>query len=102
MLKRALLLLIVFFSSTIAYAADAPPSDASIKQLLEVMHAHQLLDTIMAQLDGYMKQAMAAATQGQPVTPEIQQNFEKTRAELVKIYQEELSWEKLEPVYTRT
>jgi hypothetical protein len=99
MLKRILVLLIVFCVG--AYAADNPPSEASIKQLLEVSHAHKILDATIGQLDGYMKQAMQQATQGRQVTPEVKKNIDKREAEMVSILKETLDWKKLEGMYVR-
>jgi hypothetical protein len=99
MLKRALLLLVV--ATTTAYAADNPPSEASIKQLLEASHAHKILDTMLAQMDGFMKQAMQQATQGQSLTPEVKKDIDKRQAEMMSIFKEALDWSKLEAMYVR-
>jgi hypothetical protein len=99
MLKRILLLLAL--SSSLLRAADSPPSDASIKQLLEVTHAHKILDATMAQMDGLMKQTMQQATQGRKITPEIQKDIDKRQAEVTAAVKEALDWSKLEPMYTR-
>jgi len=37
------------------YAADIPPSDASLQQLFEVAHAPKILDTTMTEMDTMMK-----------------------------------------------
>jgi hypothetical protein len=99
MLKRALLLLVV--ATTTAYAVDNPPSEASIKQLLEASHAHKILDTMLAQMDGFMKQAMQQATQGQSLTPEVKKDIDKRQAEMMSIFKEALDWSKLEAMYVR-
>lgn len=99
MLKRSLFSLVLCCS--IVYAAENPPSDASIKQLLEAAQARKLIDTIMAQMDGIMKNMMEAATQGKPVSPEVQKTFDKCRSDVATIMKEEFTWEKLEPMYVR-
>ncbi len=83
------------------FAADNPPSEASIEQLLEVGQAHKLVDTMTAQMDGYMKQIMQQATQGQHITPEIQKDIDKREAEMMSMLKEMLDWDKLEPMYVR-
>ena len=83
------------------FAADNPPSEASIEQLLEVGQAHKLVDTMTAQMDGYMKQIMQQATQGQHITPEIQKGIDKREAEMMSMLKEMLDWDKLEPMYVR-
>ncbi len=82
-------------------AAEAPPTDASIRQLLEATHARQLIDTMMTQVDGMMKQATQQVTGGRAASPEVQKIYEKTRAEVVVAMREQMTWEKLEPMYLR-
>src|SRR5712692_8883161 len=99
MLKRILILLSV--SCSVVGAADNAPSEASIKELLLVGNAHKLVDSMMAQMDSFMKNAMKQATQGQTVTPQIQKDIDKRQSEMMGILKEELAWEKLEPLYIR-
>ncbi len=80
MTKRTLT--VVAFSCAVAFSVVAaadnnPPSEASIKQILELGQAHKLIDSMIAQMDSYMKQAVAQATQGQHITPEIQKHIER-------------------------
>ena len=83
------------------FAADNPPSEASIKQLLEAGQAHKLVDTMSTQMLGYMKQIMQQATQGERVTPEIQKHIDSFEAEMAAALREVLDWDKLEPMYVR-
>lgn len=110
--NRILTALIVIFSfatatnlpakdATAPGPAQGQASEASIKQLLELANAKKLIDTVMGQMDGIMKNAMTNATQGQPVSPEVQRMYDKSRNEIVTIMKEELSWEKMEPMYLR-
>jgi uncharacterized protein len=107
MLKR--ILIVLTLSSSVVFAADSsnsgaagnPVSEASVKQLLEVTHARNLVDTMMSQLDNIMKTAMQHATQGQPVSPEVQKTFDKCRADVVSVMKEQFTWDKLEPMYLR-
>jgi hypothetical protein len=56
---------------------------------------------MMAQMDGFMKQALQQATQGQQLTPEVKRNIEKRQAEMISIFKEVLDWNKLEAMYVR-
>jgi hypothetical protein len=96
MVKRILVLLTASCSLTFA-AGPSPagpskatnlPSEASIKQLLEVTHARQLVDSMMSQLDGMMKSALEQVTQGQPVLAEVQKTFDQGRSEVVATLKE--------------
>jgi hypothetical protein len=86
---------------SVGFAADNPPSEASIKQLLEVGQAHKLTDETIAQMDAYMRQTMQQATQGQQIPPEIQKDIEGREAEMMAAMKEVLDWNKLEPMYVR-
>jgi hypothetical protein len=103
MTKRILLSVALYCSVglCVILAADNPPSEASIKQLLEVGQAHKLVDTMSAQMLGYMKQIMQQATQGERVTPEIQKHIDSLEAEITAALKEVLDWNKLEPMYVR-
>jgi uncharacterized protein len=109
MFKR--ILLVLTLCGSVAYGADnpspgasgagAPPSETSIKQLLEAAQAHKLIDSVMAQMDGLMTQAILQATQGQEIPPKVQKEIDKQQAEVVGLMKELLDWKKLEPMYVR-
>ena len=109
MAKR--IFLILTLCGSVAYGADnpspspsaagAPPSEASIKQLLEVAQARKLIDSVMAQMDGLMQQTIAQATKGQDISPKVQKDIDKGQAEVTGTMKELLDWNKLEPMYVR-
>lgn len=109
MLKRIFIALTL--SSSVVCAADPPapssgaasnpPSEASIKQLLEVGQAHKLIDSMMVQMDGFMKNAMQQATQGHHLSAQMQKDIEKRQAEMMAGVKDMLDWNKLEPLYVR-
>ena len=86
---------------SVAFAADTPPSEASIKQLLELTHARKLLDTMMSQMDTILKTAMDQAIQGQPVPSEVRNEIDRFEAEMKVAAKDMLDWDKLEPMYVR-
>jgi hypothetical protein len=106
------ILIISLLSCSVLYAADSsstsvnadpkgPPTEASIKQMLEITQVHKMLDTMEAQMVTFMKQTMGQATQGQPVTPQIQKDIDRRQADMLSMFHEFLNWEKLEPMYVR-
>ena len=84
-----------------APAAANPPSEASIKQMIEVMQTRKLVDSMMAQMDTLMLQMMAQATQGRPIPPNVQKQIDQQRTEMMTMMKDLLAWEKLEPLYVR-
>jgi hypothetical protein len=109
MLKRIFLILTLCGSavyganepSAAASPAGNPPSEESIKQLLELTQAQKLIDSVMAQMDELMKQTIAQATRGQEVPPKVQKEIDQRQAEVVGLMKELLDWKKLEPMYVR-
>jgi hypothetical protein len=88
-------------SSPSSPAPSNPPSEASIKQLLEVAQARKLIDSVMAQMDNLMQQSIAQATQGQKIPPKVQKDIDQRHAEMIAMMKELLDWSKLEPMYVR-
>ena len=109
MFKRILPLLLL--CGSIALAADNssptspapsnPPSEASVKQLLEVAQARKLIDSVMKQMDNLMQQSIAQATQGQKIPPKVQKDIDVQSGEMMTMMKELLDWRKLEPMYVR-
>ena len=79
----------------------APPSDKSIEQLLEASKAGKMMDSVWAQMDGFMKQTMKSATKGQSLSADEQAILDKQQEKIVAIMKEELSWSKLKPGFVK-
>jgi hypothetical protein len=109
MLKRTLLILALGASAAFGAdnaspgpsAAGSPPSEQSIKQLLEVAQARKLIDSVMSQMDTLMLQTIQQATQGKDVPSKVQKEIDKQQAEVTRLMKELLDWGKLEPMYVR-
>jgi len=79
MIKR--IISVILLCGSVAIAADnpspaspspsTPPSEASIKQLLEVAQARKLVDSVMAQMDNLMQQTIAQPTRGQKIPDKV-------------------------------
>ena len=79
----------------------SPPSEASIKQLLEVAQARKLIDSVMTQMENLMQQTIAQATQGQKIPPKVQKEIDQQHTEMMTMMKDLLDWKKLEPMYVR-
>jgi uncharacterized protein len=103
------ILCLLTLCASLVYAADnpsasptsAPPSESSIKQLLELAQAHKLVDSVMAQMDNLMQETIAQATKGQPISDKVQKDIDQRRNEVVALMKDLLDWRKLEPMYIR-
>lgn len=85
-----------------AIADNLPPTEESVKQLLTVTNARQLLDQVKAQFDSMMTVAMRDAQQGQTLTPERQAVLDRMKAKMAVVVDQALNWDELEPMYVRT
>lgn len=91
-----ILLLATVFAMGQAQAAK--PTEASIKEILALANTQSLLKNVEAQVDGITKNAMQQSMKGKPATPEQQQLMDKFQSRVMAIYQETMSWDKLEPL----
>jgi hypothetical protein len=82
-------------------SASATPTEASIKQLLEVAQSHKLVDSVMLQMESLMQQTIAQATNGQSIPAKIQKDIDQRRDEVVALMRDLLAWKKIEPIYVR-
>lgn len=83
-------------------AMAVPASESSIKELMNVTEAHQLVDGMRGQLDGMMKNNIAQQLNGKTPTPKQQQAIDNMTKKLGDLMQGMLAWDKLEPMYVRT
>ena len=94
-----LVVLACLLGSTVALAA--PASENSIRELLAVTQARNMLDGIRSQYEGMMNSSVQQALKGKTPTPTEQRAIDNMKTKMIDLLQGTLSWEKLEPVYVR-
>jgi hypothetical protein len=99
MVTRMFLSLVFVFIAPAVWAAGSEPSDASVKQLLEIMQMHKSLNMIGAQMDNMMQKAAEQAANGHPLSSNAKQSVARCRDDLHVTIRDDLSWDKMEPVY---
>lgn len=87
------------FGASPAFAADRPPSEASIEQLLQVTQAHKLLDATMAQVGAMLRKSAQQAMAGQPIDAGEQKILDAQMSKLDDLLKQQMSWDKMEPMY---
>jgi hypothetical protein len=100
-MRRIALALALSLAFVPCAAFAARPTDAQIDQLLEVTHSHQLLDSILAQIDQLQEQMAGQALAGETLTAEQQAGLDRLMAISSRNIREALTWEKLAPIYRR-
>lgn len=99
-LKLTLLLLIASCMPLAARADDASKA-AKIHELFKVARIDQLVDVTRKQMIAQSKSGMLQKTLGVNLTAAQQQQLDKFTDKLSAIISSALSWEKLEPEYTK-
>ena len=80
-----------------ALAADARPSEQSVRRLFEAMHTSQLIDSVMEQTDANLREALERASGGRSLNAQQQKLHDDMRAKIQGMLKEELAWSRLEP-----
>lgn len=79
----------------------APATDESVETLLSVTKAESMVDAMLSNLTPIMRQGMAQALSGKPVSPAQQQVLDAMPAKFTNIMRDEMSWSKMKPQYIR-
>jgi uncharacterized protein len=107
------LLVVAFLMSTTAVLAQSPdnpavsaqseppPSEESIRQLLNVMQAQKLVQAISEQMDGMFAGMLKKQLDGQELTPEQQRAIEERQLAARNEIKDLLSWDSMERLYLK-
>jgi len=94
------LVIALLLNLSAVFAADTQSSEESIRELLKVTKVRALLDQMIPQIEGMMKNAVDQALHGQVMTEEQQKIINSMMEKTQNLMKEELDWSKLEPMYT--
>jgi uncharacterized protein len=100
--RLATTLLCVLISAAAAAANNAPASDASIREMLELTNAQQMITGMKGQMTAMMNAAVQNALKGQSITPERQAVLDRMSAKMSAVVTDMLNWNDLLPIYMRT
>jgi uncharacterized protein len=91
------IVLLAALAAAPAWAADAPPTDESIKKLFEAAHTSAMIDTAVAQMQTSLKGTAARKYGGQQLNAEQQQIIADSQDRIFGVIREALNWKDLEP-----
>ncbi len=91
--------LLCLFTATQASAADAPPSEQSLRRLLEATDSKNILDNTLASVDASMDAAIKSSLAGRPLDEKTQQIVDDMRRKLSDVMKETLAWKDMEPLF---
>jgi uncharacterized protein len=95
-------LLCILVSAGAAAANNAPASDASIREMLALTNAQQMIASVKGQMSTLMNTSVQNALKGQTLTPERQAVVDRMTAKMSAVASEMLNWDTLQPIYMRT
>ena len=96
---RTIGFLALILTITPVFAADTPPSDASIQELFQVMQTHKLLDGMMGQMDGLLRKSVQQSLAGREIDAGEQKIIDEQIAKMNELMQRALAWQNMEPAY---
>ncbi len=89
----------LFLLSIAVTAMAEPASDTSIKQLLAVSQAKDFSDSLKDQIYSIMNNVVNEALNGKKPTPKQQKAIDNMMDKTSDLFQKEMAWDKLEPMY---
>ena len=97
MCQRFLVILVLSCSAT--FGQSTVPSEASIKELLELtQQLRKLTDSVTAQMDQFMTSAIQQATKGEKLEGDAQKMVDQDKAEITKMMHDVLDYDKVLPM----
>ena len=88
--------LLFLLTPSLVLAAEAPASDQSVRQLIEVMQVRKLLDDMTPHGDA-MYQAIAHALGEQTLSEKEKAVVDEMQRKIAAVFEQEMRWESLEP-----
>ena len=89
--------LVLAVAAPVAFAA--PPSDAQVDELMDVMRVEQTLDAMWPQVEAMQQQAAAQAAAGKDLTAQEQAEIQAMLDRMMANLRTTLAWDKVQPVY---
>jgi hypothetical protein len=96
-MKTSVIAALILATTAILHAEA--PSDASLKELLELSGSKKLVIDMQARMKSTMNLSMDRALAGQTLPPEKKEALEKTKAKTLAIISEEMNWDQMESLY---
>jgi uncharacterized protein len=101
LLITLLITLLALLALPVVRAEDARPTEQSIRELLAVMQAHNMVDTMMAQMDANFASTLKQAMGEQQLSEREQQITDDAHAKIRALLREQLQWASFEPMMVR-
>lgn len=94
---RSLTLALCLVSSAAIAQEPAAPSDATVRELLEITRSRELVDGMRPQLESVTRQAIGEAVDLSQLSPGQARILDEMQAEMIDVFVEDMAWEVVEP-----
>jgi hypothetical protein len=97
-MKKWMLCVLFAVTSPVFAASAAPASEASVRELLEVTQARQMVEQAYTQVESTYVDMMRK-TLGDEVTPENEARLQRVATRMAALLKKEMGWDTLVPMY---
>ena len=99
-MRAALAALLALTTVQPLFAQNVPPTEDSVRHLLELLQTHRVLDDAWNSMDDFMQKSMKQARQtqdGPTLNAKQEQIIDQFQTDMVSAIKDELEWSKIEP-----
>lgn len=94
-----ILTLVLCVLVTPAFAQEATPSDATVRELLEITRSRDLIEGIRPQMEALTRDAVGEAVDLSELSPGQSEILDDMQREMIDIFMEDMAWESMEPEF---
>jgi len=94
---RAVFVALLLLAAPALWAQNTPPSEGSVRHLLDLLQLHRIIDDAVNSIDAVLKQSTDRIGEGRPLNDKQQQIVAQFRSDTVSAMKDELTWSTVEP-----
>lgn len=98
-MKTLLVVLFALITPQIAVAEDIPPTESSVRELIEITHSRRQIEVAIEQAEVLMRRALEQSLGRRTISEEQQAIIDEMRGKIMAVYRAEFSWERLAPLF---
>lgn len=92
-------LILALLVGTSVLQAGQKPSEASIREILELTKSKRIVEGMLVQVDHLIKNAIAQASKGRESSLEVNAVIDRMQSSMMALMKAELDWSVVEPLY---
>ncbi|PRC94427.1 DUF2059 domain-containing protein [Solimicrobium silvestre] len=88
---------LTLLASSQVFAQTTKPTQESLQKLFEITEVSSMIPKLQSQLEAAVNHLVQEAMKGKTITPDQQKALDAFRAKIIKIQNDEISWNAMEP-----